>query len=354
MHKEQPGSYRGGHEMKRKGVCYDVGRVVGGQNQRPEFDERTVRRELQIIRQELHCTSVRICSQDPERLVAAAGIALETGLEVWLSPDLWDHEPAETLAYLARAARAAESVRERWPNRVVLTVGSELTLFMGGILPGATILDRVGNPLRLAATILRLRLFGTHNKPLNRFLAQASATARETFHGPITYASAPIELVDWTPFDIIGVDYYRGKQNRASYAERLNRYLVLGKPVVITEVGYCTYQGAEDKGGRGFLIVNRKKPEQIKPGYLRDEDLQANEVADMLRVLATTGVEGTFVFGFASPILIHRPDPLRDFDMASYSSVKPLPDGARGTTYPDMPWEPKQSFRAVAEVYGAT
>ena len=34
--------------------------------------------------------------------------------------------------------------------------------------------------------------------------------------------------------------------------------------------------------------------------------------------------------------------------------VKILPDEARGTTYPDMPWEPKQSFRAVANVYGAT
>jgi hypothetical protein len=340
--------------MNRKGVCYDVGRVIAGQNQRPDFDERTVRRELQIIRQELHCTAVRICGQDTGRLVTAAEIALETGLEVWLSPELWDHEPAETLAYLASAATAAESVRKRWPERVVLSVGSELTLFMRGILPGATVLDRVGNPLLLAATILRLRAFGTHNKPLNRFLAQASAAARNAFHGPLTYASAPIEAVDWAPFDIIGVDYYRGKQNRYTYGERLNRYLVLGKPVVVTEVGCCTYQGAEHKGGRGFLIVDRRHPDRIKPGYLRDEDLQAREVADMLSVLATTGVEGAFVFGFASPILTHRPDPLHDFDMASFSLVKTLPHGARGTTYPDMPWEPKQSFRAVANVYGTT
>lgn len=25
---------------------------------------------------------------------------------------------------------------------------------------------------------------------------------------------------------------------------------------------------------------------------------------------------------------------------------------AHGTTYPDMPWEPKESFRAVANYYG--
>jgi hypothetical protein len=55
--------------------------------------------------------------------------------------------------------------------------------------------------------------------------------------------------------------------------------------------------------------------------------------------------------------------------MASYSLVKsygdrlgdlaaafpnaPWDTTRTGTTYPDMPWEPKQSFRAVADLYAA-
>jgi hypothetical protein len=340
--------------MNRKGVCYDVGRVIAGQNQRPDFDERTVRRELEIIRGDLHCTAVRICGLDVDRVVTAAEIALSGGLEAWLSPELWDHEPAQVLDYLAGAARAAESVRQRWPGRVVLSVGSELTLFMRGILPGDTILDRVGSPLRVAQTMLRLKVLRSHNKILNRFLAQAAPAAREAFRGPLTYASVPIEAVDWKPFDIVSVDYYRGKQNRSTYGEQLKRYFTCGKPVVVTEVGCCTYQGAEDRGGRGFLIVDRKHPGQIKAGYVRDEDLQAREVSGMLGILERAGVDGAFVYGFASPTLVHQPDPLHDFDMASYSLVKTLPGPATASAYPGLPWEPKQSFRAVADFYSPT
>ncbi len=335
--------------MKLKGVCYDVGRVIAGENQRPVFDERIARRELEIISRDLHCNAVRICGRDPERVITAAEIALELGLHAWLSPELWDHPPAEVLDYLNDAARAAERLRQQAPEHVVFSVGSEATMLMPGILPGKTVLDRVGNPLRLATTMLRLKT-GAHNKPLNHFLTQASSVARAAFHGPITYASIPIETVDWTLFDIIGVDYYRGRKNRDTYAQRLGRYLALGKPVVITEVGCCTYQGAEDKGGRGFLIVDRRHPDQIKPGYVRDEALQAREVTDMITVLDAAGVEGAFVLGFASPTLVHRDDPLRDFDMASYSLVKTLPTG---TTYPNTPWEPKESFRALAQTYQA-
>jgi len=340
--------------MNRKGVCYDVGRVIAGENQHPGFDERIVRRELEIIHGDLHCTAVRICGLDVDRVVTAAEIALEAGLEAWLSPEMWDREPAHVLGYLADASQAAESVRQRWPGRVVLSVGSELTMFMRGILPGDTVLDRVGSPARLAMTMLRLKALGTHNRPLNLFLAQAASVARNAFRGPITYASMPIETVDWAPFDIVSVDYYRGKKNRATYGERLNRYFANGKPVVVTEVGCCTYQGAEDKGGRGFLIVDRRHPGQVKAGCVRDEALQAREVSDMLSVLQGAGVDGAFVYGFASPTLLHQPDPLHDFDMASYSLVKTLPGPATASTYPGMTWEPKQSFQAVADLYSAT
>ena len=74
----------------------------------------------------------------------------------------------------------------------------------------------------------------------------------------------------------------------------------------------------------------------------------------MLRVLVAAGVDGAFVYGVAAPTLAHQADPLHDFDMACYSLVKTPPDGTNGTTYLDMPWEPKQSFWAVADLYGST
>jgi hypothetical protein len=101
------------------------------------------------------------------------------------------------------------------------------------------------------------------------------------------------------------------------------------------------------------MIVDRKHPDQIKAGHVRDEALQARELADMLTVLATTAVDGAFVFTFTSPTLKYTPDPRHDLDMASYSLVKAYPRGAHGTTYPDMDWGPKESFTAVANHYAA-
>ena len=105
--------------MKRKGVCYDTGRVMMGSNWRPDLDPKVVHRELEIIKNDLHCNAVRICGSDIERLVMVGQDALEQGLEVWFSPEMWDRDQEETLRYLIKAASAAESLRRRWPGRLV-------------------------------------------------------------------------------------------------------------------------------------------------------------------------------------------------------------------------------------------
>src|SRR6059058_3259520 len=55
--------------------------------------------------------------------------------------------------------------------------------------------------------------------------------------------------------------------------------------------------------------------------------------------------KGSFVFNFASYNLPTDENPAFDLDMASYGIVKVLPDGEKGATYSDMPWEPKKAFR---------
>ena len=57
------------------------------------------------------------------------------------------------------------------------------------------------------------------------------------------------------------------------------------------------------------------------------------------------------MYTFARYDLPHRDDPRADLDTASAGVVKVL-DGQRGRRYPDMPWEPKAAFDALAEYYG--
>jgi hypothetical protein len=355
--------------MNRRGVCYDVGRVMWDQNWRPLFDPAEVHRELAIIKGDLHCNAVRICGEDLDRVMVAGRDALDLGLEVWLSPELWDHSPDETLAYTARAAARAEELHKLHPGRVVLSVGTELTLFMAGIVEGDSVFERLNHP-----TFWEQVRSGAHNARLNAFLTEATERVREVFHGTITYASVPLETVEWDRFDIVGVDLYRDARLRDRFGEILGRYLAHGRPVAITEFGCCTYHGAADAGGRGFEILDYSvsardsTPPRLKGAYIRDESEQAHEVTETLAIFDQAGVDASFVMTFVAPLNPCSDEPLYDLDMASYALVRsfggrlgPLGEAypeapwdrrRMGTAYPDMPWEPKASFWAVSDVYG--
>jgi hypothetical protein len=331
--------------MKRKGMNYDVGRVMMGENWPPIFDPTIVHRELEIIKHDLHCNTLRICGLNIDRLVTASEDALKQGLEVWLSPEMWDKSQQETLDYLVQAAAAAEKLRQRWPQ-LVFSLGSELTLFMQGIVEGNNVMERMGNP-----SFWENIRAGIHNKPLNAFLAQANEAVRQVFRGNVTYMSVPLETVDWSLFDFVGVDMYRDARIKDSFGDLIKRYFVHNKPVIIGEFGCCTYQGAEEAGGMGWAIVDFDKiPLQLNGDYVRDEGVQARELTDVLEIFDGVGVDGVFVFTFVSPTLTYSADPRYDFDMPSYSLVKSYAD-RHGTTYPDMSWEPKESFKAVADYF---
>ena len=387
--------------MDVKGVCYDVGRVMMGANWRPKFDMKIVKRELEIIKNDLHASAVRICGLDLERLELASEAALSLGLEVWFSPEMWDHPQEETLNYLIEAARKAEGLRIKHGGRMVFSVGSELTLFMQGVLEGSNIFERLHSP-----SFLETIKSGEHNTILNKFLNSAVNKVREHFHGPLTYFSVPFEKIQWENFDFVGVDLYRDARTRETFGQLTSSYLAFGKPLIIGETGCCTYQGAEKLGGMGFIIsfgmMERYLGEQIEPPvsmpempelpakvdghYVRDEPLQAREVVEQLKVFDDVGAMGAFVYTFVSQNSPFNPDPRYDTDMAGYSLVKSYPEketmeefvrmaveqgkefmnvelprevvmgflagvGQHGSTYPEMPWEPKESFRSVAKFY---
>ncbi|HMK94618.1 MAG TPA: hypothetical protein VK536_04365 [Candidatus Limnocylindrales bacterium] len=351
--------------MNRKGVCYDVGAVMAF-NWRPHFDPKVVRREIEIIKTDLHCNAIRISGLSIDRLTMAAEYALEQGLEVWLSPLMWDKSPVQTLAYITKAAKAAESLRQKYGDKLVFSVGSELTLFMQGILPGRNFAKRLRNP-----QFFLLIKSGEHDKPLNAFLSKANAEVRKVFGGKVTYASLVWEAVDWGLFDFVGVDHYRAERIKNQYIGMLKPAFDHGKPVVITEFGCSTThagvgsEGLLDPAGLGvksivdfksqFLhqlpLVGRFVRPHLVGVHVRDEQWQASQIVDNLAVLDTAGVDGAFVSQFVSQINPYSDDPKYDLDMAGSSLVKYYEGKRRGAACPDMPWEPKESFKAVAEYY---
>ena len=58
---------------------------------------------------------------------------------------MFEQSRETTLAYLVRAATAAESLRQRFPGRLVFCVGTESSLFTRGIVPGRSAGQRVAN-----------------------------------------------------------------------------------------------------------------------------------------------------------------------------------------------------------------
>ena len=70
--------------MHCKGINYDVGTLTVSKDSssREIFDLLIVQREIEIIKNDLHCTAIRISGQELTRLLLASECALRQGLEV--------------------------------------------------------------------------------------------------------------------------------------------------------------------------------------------------------------------------------------------------------------------------------
>ncbi|GAB3574189.1 hypothetical protein GCM10027445_34610 [Amycolatopsis endophytica] len=337
--------------MRARGISYDTGFVLHGTNSRRHFDPEVVGRELRIIRDDLHCNAVRVMGGDPDRIEIAAGLAADLGLEVWFSPYPLELTTGEMLELFAECAGRAERLRQRGAE-VVFVAGAEHSLMNKGFLPGDSTDERVAvlkDPGRMREHL------GPLSARVGQFLGNAVTVIRERFGGKVTYASVPLERVDWALFDILSVDLYRSAAVAGQFADGIRNLVAQGKPVAITEFGSATYAGAGDRGAEGLDIVEydqHRGPVRLTGEYDRDETGQATYVRELLEAFDAGGVDSTFVFTFALGDHVHRPDgdPRDDLDRASYGIVKVFEDRT-GTTYPGLPWEPKESFAAVAECY---
>lgn len=348
--------------MRGNGITYDTGFTSAGTTTHEPFDAEVVRREMRVIRDDLHCTAVRITGSHPDRLEIAAAHAAAAGLEVWFCPFTNGLTQEALLDLLADCAERAERLR-RTGAEVVLLTGSEISLFTDGFLPGATVQERlavVADPRRVRAIIGEVRA------RITDFLRKAVEVVRARFGGKVSYASLPLERVDWALFDIIATDAaYRTKATAPQYRENIRAFVAAGraqgKPVATTEFGCTTHRGAADGGGDSLVAGAMiewgpdARPVRLNGEYLRDEGEQATYLREVLEVFESEGVDSAFVNTFARYDLPHRSDPREDFDMASFGVVKVLGDrpGSPDRRYPDMPWEPKAAFDTLAQYYSS-
>ncbi|MFI6503905.1 hypothetical protein [Nonomuraea typhae] len=108
-----------------RGISYLVG----------EVSTDDVRRDLEVIARNLHCTTVMLIG-DGKRLIDAARTALGTGLGVYIRPSVPELPQPKLLEHLDAVAAAAEELRLEHPGRVTLLVGSEFSHTAPGIVPG--------------------------------------------------------------------------------------------------------------------------------------------------------------------------------------------------------------------------
>ncbi len=335
--------------MRIRGINYDTGFISKGTTTREPFDPRMVQREMQIIRNNLHCNGVRITGGYAERLEIAAAYAAEAGLEVWFCPFTHNLTADEVLALLADCADRAERLRQTGAEIVFLT-GSELSLFTTGFMPGDTLEERMAvlaDPLRVRQIIPEVRA------RMKELLRNAVDAVRARFGGKISYASLPFEGVDWSLFDIIATDAgYRTAAMADRFRDQMRTFVALGremgKPVAITEFGCATYRTASSLADRGETMIEwgeGARPVRLKGELTRDEEEQAQYMGELLDVFESEGVDAAFLYTFA------RYDFSGEFDLVSAGIVKVLDEGF-GQRYPDMPWEPKVAFDRLAERYG--
>jgi hypothetical protein len=141
----------------------------------------------------------------------------------------------------------------------------------------------LAEPQRLRPLIPRIRA------RMNELLGEAVEAVRARFGGKLSYASVPLDGVDWRPFDTISTDAgYRTAQMAARFREDIRAFVAQGraqsKPAAITEFGCAAFRGAADLAGQGISDIiewdDRARPVRLKGEYTRDEDEQAPYISE--------------------------------------------------------------------------
>lgn len=339
------------------GIVYDVGlQFTPGNFSVTDFNLDLVKYDMSVISKILHANAVRIEGEDINRLVETSKIAHDYEMKVFFNPWIMNVGEKETVAYMIEAAKAAEELRLQGFD-LIFVAGCEYSLFNNGIFEGTSIMERLDSFISLAkekSELIKTDILQKKNEKLNKILSNISNAVRLNFKGDVTYSSGTWETVDWNFFDIVGVDYYRYTQTDEEYINGVKNYLKYNKPVIVMEVGCCTYIGAAKRGGGGFTILKGNNPDGTgiyeggKPP-VRSEKEQADYIQSQINLLKKSDVDGVFIFEFSMPATPYREQGF-DADLTSFAVVKTYPnDDLRSQNLP--PWEPKEAFYVIADEY---
>ena len=343
--------------MKYIGVVYDVGlQFQKGWYSVNGFDSALVAYDMHAIANDMHANTVRIEGEDIDRLVKASRLAHANGLSIFFNPWKMGGDSAEVRKYFIDAAKAAEKLRKEGID-LVFVAGCEYSIFCKDVFPGDTFEARLAWLVKQATAAghmsSKVPAFRERSVKLNKFLRSFCNAIRKHYTGPVTYSAGTWESVDWSLFDIVGIDYYRQGETEKEYLAGLENYKI-GKPVVVMEVGSCTYEGAAAKGAGGFAIrkgTNADGTMIFEGGVIpqRSEKEQADYVETQINILSSADIQGAFVYVFSFPS-----SPVgegnKDYDMVSFSLVKTFPPGEkRSKNMP--PWEAKDAFYRLAKTY---
>jgi hypothetical protein len=254
--------------MKIKGIIYDVGLEYRKGQKLREINEDKLKEEFRIIRDELNCNAIGLHGSFNEKLLKAAKIGLEEGLEVWFFPRYINRSAEETFKLFEELAKKAEKLRKKY-EKVVLGIGDELSVNCSSFFSGKNYVDRVrrlrcyvefsklfltiqGNStpdwflkfkdkkeelhfslgefgdkekieeMQNIANVIESYLKNFQENFLN-FLSELVKIARKNFNGKISYSSGWWEPVDWSIFDLIGIGIYLGSENWFTYEKILSQ-----------------------------------------------------------------------------------------------------------------------------------
>lgn len=336
--------------MRYRGIVYDVGlQFSPGNYSVDSFRPEAVRYDMSVIANMLRCNAVRIEGEDVGRLVQATRIAHDNDLKVFFNPWLMGADVLTAANYMGDAARQAQKLRNEGID-LTFVAGCEFSAFNQGVFEGNSITERLMAMQQLADPAF----FSEAQSRLNSALRQIADSVHANYDGPVAYASGTWEMVDWSLFDIVGIDYYRDTQTDEEYVGALQRYLAIGKPVWVMEVGCCAFEGAAKMGGSAFVVC-QGVDEDGNGIYIggqpprRSEQEQADYIETQVSLLHPTDIDGMFIYLFSFPVSPHREQGY-DADLTAYPIVMSFPtDDPRSRRIPA--WEPKQAFYRLGSIY---
>jgi len=272
--------------VKYKGITYFAGPVTSEWSSAPSPSIEEMNEQLDTIHEDLGCNAIIVCGgkDDENKVIECGKLAIGKKFDrIYIQPRYVNSTVEETIENIEKFAPKVRELREM-SEAIVYSVGHEFTLETAII--GKTFWERYNYQVKGGGwDKIRSTLPGMFKKIVQ--------VCKENYGYAITYASIPVwehDLVPWSDpiFESVGVDINIlpsvgwTEDWNLSFLDQMKR---LGKPVIATDWGVFSYEGADEFGG-------------ISPLHLEDrpydEEAQVRYIEKFCNMLNKTKIDGCF------------------------------------------------------------